>query len=583
MKKNPVPGAMIIMCIGLIVLLTTTPVFAQGQNLLTNPGFEPPFVTAGGEPPREVAQGWTPWHISGGASASENVQPEYCAASDVACGLGIPRIHSANDAQQYHSFFATHDGGVFQRVASGISNGAQLRFSVFAYVWSTSFDDVDESEQDGGVTVRVGIDPTGGTDPTSQNIVWSSPTVEYDTYSEYSVTATARGSAVTVFVRSTVSFPVKNNNIYLDDASLTVVGAQAGTPTSTNTRAATATSTRAATSTPGDLGLITSTATLAPTNTTAPTVTFTLTAPPTTVQATNTPTSPATFTPTSPAPATVATSAPTITATNTQIIAPTFTPTHTQTAPPTFTRPPSVTPTQTSVPPATGTPGAPISSEFPNSIIHVVQPGDTVGRLATLYGSTIAAIIEANGLNQFAFIRVDQRLVIPVRLAAPATSTPTNTPAVVIVVTATPGAPPPATSGNVYVVQPGDTMFRIANRFNTTVAALAQLNGIVNPNIIRVGQRLIVPVPGGNQPATPVPPSPTLPGPTPVLVTPTSGQPPATSVPPTAVSPRLYTVQPGDNLYRISLRFGVPMRTLIQVNGIVDPNRIFVGQRLTIP
>jgi LysM repeat protein len=228
------------------------------------------------------------------------------------------------------------------------------------------------------------------------------------------------------------------------------------------------------------------------------------------------------------------------------------------------------------------TPGGPISSEFPNSIVHIVQPGDTVGRLATLYGSTIAAIVEANGLNQFAFIRVDQRLVIPVRLAAPATITPTDTPAVVIVVTATPGAPPTSTE-NVYVVQPGDTMFRIANRYNTTVAALAQLNGIVNPNIIRVGQRLVVPVPGGTQPATPVPPPPTLTGPTPILVTPTSGLPPATLVPPTPAPATTYTVQPGDNLYRISLRFGVTMRALVQANGIVDANRIFVGQRLTIP
>jgi LysM repeat protein len=125
-------------------------------------------------------------------------------------------------------------------------------------------------------------------------------------------------------------------------------------------------------------------------------------------------------------------------------------------------------------------------------------------------------------------------------------------------------------------------MYRIAIRFNTTVAALAQLNGIVNPNIIRVGQRLIVPVPGGNQPPTP-PPPPTASGPTPVLVTPTLGLPPPPTVPPTTAPATVYTVQPGDNLYRISLRFGVTMRALAQANGIVDANRIFVGQRLTIP
>ena len=44
-----------------------------------------------------------------------------------------------------------------------------------------------------------------------------------------------------------------------------------------------------------------------------------------------------------------------------------------------------------------------------------------------------------------------------------------------------------------------------------------------------------------------------------------------------------YTVQPGDNLYRISLRFGIPMYTLMQANGIWNPNYIYVGQVLRIP
>src|SRR5262249_25645483 len=44
-----------------------------------------------------------------------------------------------------------------------------------------------------------------------------------------------------------------------------------------------------------------------------------------------------------------------------------------------------------------------------------------------------------------------------------------------------------------------------------------------------------------------------------------------------------YTVQPGDNLYRISLKFGVTMDALSQANGIVNPNLIIVGQKLNIP
>src|SRR5262245_55538862 len=44
-----------------------------------------------------------------------------------------------------------------------------------------------------------------------------------------------------------------------------------------------------------------------------------------------------------------------------------------------------------------------------------------------------------------------------------------------------------------------------------------------------------------------------------------------------------HTVQPGENLFRIALRYGIDMNTLAAANGITDPTRIFVGQTLTIP
>src|SRR5215467_14097859 len=44
-----------------------------------------------------------------------------------------------------------------------------------------------------------------------------------------------------------------------------------------------------------------------------------------------------------------------------------------------------------------------------------------------------------------------------------------------------------------------------------------------------------------------------------------------------------YIVQPGDNLYRISLKFGVSMDAIARANGIVNPSFVFVGQKLIIP
>ena len=107
----------------------------------------------------------------------------------------------------------------------------------------------------------------------------------------------------------------------------------------------------------------------------------------------------------------------------------------------------------------------------------------------------------------------------------------------------------PAQADTTYIVQWGDTLSAIALRFNTTTQLLAQANGIVDPNRIYAGQQLIIP----------------------------TGEPPA---PDNSV---IYVVQRGDNLYRISLRFGVSMQAIAQANGITNVNVIYVGQELIIP
>ncbi len=52
---------------------------------------------------------------------------------------------------------------------------------------------------------------------------------------------------------------------------------------------------------------------------------------------------------------------------------------------------------------------------------------------------------------------------------------------------------PPSAGGQVYVVRPGDTLFSIAMRFGTTVNAIAMANNISNPNLVFAGQRLVIP------------------------------------------------------------------------------------------
>ena len=57
----------------------------------------------------------------------------------------------------------------------------------------------------------------------------------------------------------------------------------------------------------------------------------------------------------------------------------------------------------------------------------------------------------------------------------------------------------------------------------------------------------------------------------------------ATTVAPTTTQPRFYEVQEGDTLSGIAAAYGLPVTAIMQVNGIVDPNRIEVGQILELP
>ncbi|MCB8944809.1 MAG: LysM peptidoglycan-binding domain-containing protein [Ardenticatenaceae bacterium] len=122
---------------------------------------------------------------------------------------------------------------------------------------------------------------------------------------------------------------------------------------------------------------------------------------------------------------------------------------------------------------------------------YVVQPGDTLFSIAQRFGVSVTAVVQANHLVNPNLIYAGSTLIIPDGAA------PTNP--------TTPPPPTPAT-GTTYVVQPGDTIFRIAVRFGVSVTAVAQANGLSNPNLIFVGQTLIIP--GGTQPTTPPPANP---------------------------------------------------------------------------
>lgn len=137
---------------------------------------------------------------------------------------------------------------------------------------------------------------------------------------------------------------------------------------------------------------------------------------------------------------------------------------------------PTPTPPLSPLPPPTPVPVAPQPTPAPpaKTVTHVVQPGETLFRIAVRYGTTVEAIVRANQLVNPDFIVPGQRLVIPTG-------------------SATGGAP---TGGErIYIVQPGDNLFRIGLKFNMSWTVIAARNGITNPNAIFPGQRLIIPSP----------------------------------------------------------------------------------------
>jgi lipoprotein-anchoring transpeptidase ErfK/SrfK len=118
---------------------------------------------------------------------------------------------------------------------------------------------------------------------------------------------------------------------------------------------------------------------------------------------------------------------------------------------------------------------------------YVVQPGDTLYKIAVQHGVTMQAIADANGIWNYDHIEVGQALVIPGVESVPVSG----------------GT---ATS---YVVQPGDTLFRIAYNHGLQTSTVAQANGITNFDHIEVGQTLTIPAnDSAPAPTNPQPPAP---------------------------------------------------------------------------
>lgn len=185
-------------------------------NLLQNPSFEENYDGYGPYQEIRTAEGWRAWWIEHEGDAGWILRrPECKPANDF---IFANRVKSGEFAQQCFTFFGTHDMGLYQQVR--VQPGQVLRFSIWTQVWSSTYSNGEISELPGNVRVSIGIDPTGGTDPLSPVIHWSSEIEAYDRWHFQLVEEVAQNTTITVFTRSRAEFAVKHNEVYWDEAGL---------------------------------------------------------------------------------------------------------------------------------------------------------------------------------------------------------------------------------------------------------------------------------------------------------------------------------------------------------------------------
>ena len=168
-----------------------------------------------------------------------------------------------------------------------------------------------------------------------------------------------------------------------------------------------------------------------------------------------------------------------------------------------------------------------------------VKRGDTLGAIARRYGTSVRSMQRANGLPRADRIYVGQVLELPGRgrdwgpLVMPEERE--------------------SRVASRHVVRSGETLGKIAERYRIGVDTLASANSLRSPDLLRVGEELVIPGSGDDVASAPGPDK-----------------------------PKVHRVRAGDTLFRIAANHGISVRSLMRSNGL-STTLILVGQVLQIP
>lgn len=152
---------------------------------------------------------------------------------------------------------------------------------------------------------------------------------------------------------------------------------------------------------------------------------------------------------------------------------------------------------------------------------YTIEPGDTLFAIAKMFGTDVNTLSRLNGIPDPDRIETGRTIRVPMR--------------------------PGEDSIRIYIVRDGDTLYEIGKKYGYSIEELAAYNDIIDPDRIEIGQIIRFPTPADG-----------------------------------TLTDGVYTVRSGDTLWKIAQRFGTTVVSLINLNGLTNPDTLMPGQRLKI-
>jgi hypothetical protein len=199
---------------------TPVPTATRGPYVLLHSSFEEEFYDYQGTGELTVPNGWVPVWVQLGPEIplDQLNRPEYDFKDRY---RGHTEVRTGRFAAAVFTVFATHDTALYREFK--VEPGRLVRASVWAMGVSHARDG-----RSGGLGTRIGLDPTGGTDPKAPTVVysryWSSHLTEWREreWHNLEVAAFAQADTITVFLASIADWPVDINASHWDDLVIQV-------------------------------------------------------------------------------------------------------------------------------------------------------------------------------------------------------------------------------------------------------------------------------------------------------------------------------------------------------------------------